>query len=368
MCRQPAENGAGERELRKGKMTEIRWSRRYFLSAVRAALILGAVFLAAAVPGRAQAAEDIVGISHQKYTYRELSGDIAELRRRYPKLVRWRSVGRSADNRRIYEVTIGNPKAKKHLIVFANIHAREYMTTQLVMRQAEITLRCRSDYVEGTNTKIGEVLNQCQIHIFPSINPDGTAISQFGIRAIRNVSLRNRLRKMPGSAWPSLWKANARGVDLNRNWNSGFYRRGTRGWQGYSGPRAFSEPETQAVRKAVLRIRRSGKLLGILNYHATGSLIYGRSTGAKSITNAIRLSNRMASVARARTGYTMVSSDVNGRGGYCLEYWRFKMHVPTITLEIGTSPCPLPSSEFMSIWLDNYDLVLREAMALGNIS
>ncbi len=334
---------------------------------IRAVLLLAAACTVLTAPGKADAAEEIVGISHQKYTYGELSGDIAALAKKYPKLVRWSSAGRSADRRRIYELTIGNPKAKKHFVAIANLHAREYMTTQLVMRQAEITLRCRRDNVAGTNTKISRILNQCQIHIFPSVNPDGTAISQFGFRAIRNASLRTRLQRMAGSSWPSLWKANARGVDLNRNWSSGFYQRGTRGWQGYSGPRAFSEPETRALRNAILRIRRSGRLLGILNYHATGSLIYGRSTGASNSTRAIRLSNRMATTAQERTGYTMLSSAANGTGGYCLEYWRFKRRVPIITLEIGTSPCPLPVSEFIPIWLKNYDLVLREVMALGGI-
>jgi protein MpaA len=50
-------------------------------------------------------------------------------------------------------------------------------------------------------------------------------------------------------------RQNARGVDLNRNFDSQWRPIGRRWDPQYSGPRPWSEPETRLVRRLVLRIR-----------------------------------------------------------------------------------------------------------------
>lgn len=50
-------------------------------------------------------------------------------------------------------------------------------------------------------------------------------------------------------------RQNARGVDLNRNFGSGWRRNGAPGTRYYAGPRPFSEPEARAVRRLVTRLR-----------------------------------------------------------------------------------------------------------------
>ena len=50
-------------------------------------------------------------------------------------------------------------------------------------------------------------------------------------------------------------RLNGRGVDLNRNFPSGWRAIGRRWDPQYSGPRPFSEPETRAVRRLIERIR-----------------------------------------------------------------------------------------------------------------
>ena len=184
-------------------------------------------------------------------------------------------IGQSADDRNLYEVVLGNPQAKKHLVVIANLHAREYMTTQLCMRQIEYYLNYYNKKINGT--KVSKVLDKVAIHYVPSCNPDGTAISQFGTSAIRDKDLREALRRMSGSS--TTWKANARGVDLNRNWDVAFRKGGTRGSSGFRGNRAASEPEIKALVKMINRIEKKGKIMGVVSYHSTGSILYGRCAG-----------------------------------------------------------------------------------------
>ena len=140
---------------------------------------------------------EVVVTSHQKYSYGEYKKDLKEIQHKYGDKCQINVIGESLDNRNLYEVILGNPEAKKHMVVVANLHAREYMTVQLAMRQIEYYLSNYHKKIAGK--KVSAVLDKVAIHVVPSANPDGTAISQFGFGAIRNQRLRTNLRKMPGS-------------------------------------------------------------------------------------------------------------------------------------------------------------------------
>ena len=75
---------------------------------------------------------------------------------------------------------------------------------------------------------------------------------------------------------------------------------------------------------------------------------------------------KMYRLARSITGYT--SGDSYGSGspsvGSMRDYIMEKIKSPSITLEIGVIGCPLPTSQFASIWGKNHALVLREAKLL----
>ncbi len=323
--------------------------------------VLTVVFMAAIFfgVGHVDAKAAIVSTSHQKYTYGEYKTDIKQLKKKYKKNCHVNVIGKSADNRNLYEVVVGNPDAKKHLVVIANLHAREYMTTQLCMKQIEYYLDNYKMKVNGK--KISKVLKKVAIHYVPSCNPDGTAISQFGRGSIRDKTLRSNLYKMSGSS--SRWKANARGVDLNRNWDVSFKKRGSRGPSGYSGPSAASEPETKAIVKMVDRIeKKEGRIVGVVSYHSTGSILYGRCAG-NATAKVKRQTTRMYQTAQSLTGYSLMPTEYLSRAYGCSrEYFLYKRNIPCITLEVGKGSCPLGSGEFASIWSKNKDVVIREAM------
>ena len=138
---------------------------------------------------------------------------------------------------------------------------------------------------------------------------------------------------MGGSS--SRWKANARGVDLNRNWNVAFKTSGRKGSSGYCGPKAESESETRALVNWSNRIQKQGKIVGIVSYHSTGSIIYGKSTSRapKAVRNA---TTRMYQTAKSLTGYQLVQHESYALPhGYSRTYYLYKKKIPFITVEVG---------------------------------
>ena len=49
-------------------------------------------------------------------------------------------IGKSLDNRDIYEVILGKSNSEKHVLIHAGIHGREYLTSLLVMKQISLDL------------------------------------------------------------------------------------------------------------------------------------------------------------------------------------------------------------------------------------
>ena len=79
--------------------------------------------------------ELIVDSDPQMYTYDQMTRDLQAMEAGYPDLVTLESLTDTPDGRSLWHLVIGDPeKAGRHILVTASIHAREYMTTQLVMK------------------------------------------------------------------------------------------------------------------------------------------------------------------------------------------------------------------------------------------
>lgn len=303
----------------------------------------------------------VVDTEKQLYSYDEMCGDLEELKTLYPDRFSYHSAGVSADGRNIYEIVFGNPDAEKTMIIQAGIHAREYMTSQLVMAQLEFYLCCGKDAVYGDRT-LGRLFEEVSVHVFPMVNPDGVAISQFGLDGISDASMRADIKawydrdKREGATSYSFadylkyWKANANGVDLNRNFAYGFAEysgAGAPGAMKYKGTAPGGEPES-----AVL-IRRTGELSPALavSYHASGSVIYwdyGQTGGLREVCSA------MVDVIHAVNGNEIryAATDKQDAAGYG-DWLVMSEGIPSATVEIGVGTAPLAAGEFPDIWERN---------------
>lgn len=153
----------------------------------------------------------IVSSKDKLYDYEDMTRDLHKLQRKYPGRCRLMSLGESYDGRTIWCLKIGRSSSSKRLVLDGCIHAREWKNAQILTKQAEDILRDYPDFKK-------RFTNTC-VYILPMVNPDGATISQYGYKKIRNRKLQKKIKKLGHN---EEWKANARGVDLNDNFPSGW--------------------------------------------------------------------------------------------------------------------------------------------------
>lgn len=282
--------------------------------------------------------KEFVSMNHQKYTYTEMCGDIQSLCKKYSEYVSYETIGYSEKGRKIYDVILGNKKADKTILVVSTLHAREYIATVVCMKQLEYYLLNYNKTVNGT--KLSDVFAKCNVHYIMMANPDGVTISQ---------------KKR------ALWKGNANGVNLNRNFPYAFKKEGSRKAGSYSGKKAASERETQAVIRLTKKLKKT-QTLAVVNYHAMGQIVFG-DYGRKNKSLRADIKN-MYNIARRTTGYSSSAGYGGSSNGNYREYLIYKLKVPSVTIEIGRSSCPVPKYQYASTFKRNKLLVLREAVWL----
>ena len=292
------------------------------------------------------------------YTYDILEEDIRELQKAYQGKLKVRSIGSSADGRSIYELIIGNESAATHILIDAAIHAREYITSNLCMRQLEYLLYFYDDgCYDGKPLKTW--LNNVCVHFVPMANPDGVSISQFGLDGIRDEGYKALVQQAYADdaaagftgldlpAYLTRWKANARGVNLNQNFDAMFDQASGRSQvpsgDQYRGPYAASEPET----KALTALYDSRVWRAVINYHAQGQVLYWDIENNKMREHSRDLSNNLMLI----TGYQKA---IGGGGGGFKEYVQLcSRPAASVTIEVGLGTCPLPGTQMDTIWAQN---------------
>jgi carboxypeptidase T len=190
------------------------------------------------------------------HSAQSLEQDLRRLAEEHAEIAELHQVGRSVEDRPILALRIGERRGSANKLLFLGCHhAREWIAVEVPYLLAEYLVSSAS------TDPIQHWLTQGEIWIAPMVNPDGHEYSRTHDRLWR----KNRRQNPDGSF----------GVDPNRNYG---YMWGTLNVntsshvpsdQTYVGPRAFSEPETRAVRNLVAR----ELFLGVITYHSYSQLI-----------------------------------------------------------------------------------------------
>ncbi len=285
----------------------------------------------------------IVSSKNPCYDYEDLTRDCHKLTKRYSGKIHLSTLGTTYDNRQIWCLRVGSESATRRLVINAAIHAREWKNTQVLMRQTEELMRSYSDYQDR--------LKDTCVYIIPMDNPDGVTISQYGYKKISDKKFRKRVKKLKHN---EEWKANARGVNLNDNFPAGFRKGKHRkpDYMRYSGKKAGSEKETKALMAFINQVNPQA----VMNLHSTGSIVYWDFNVEDKLHKQLEA---MANKVHSFTKYTLMpkSSSTDAAGGFA-DWLVYKKGIVSVTVETGTSVCPLPHSEYKTIRKKNKKLLM----------
>lgn len=271
------------------------------------------------------------------YTYDEMLKDICELKNKYADLIKVKSIGKSYESRDIPIIKLG--KGSKKITLNGSHHAREYISTTFLMEMIEVYAESynKNEIIDGYDVK--KLLDEVTLYIVPMVNPDGVTIVQYGLEKTKFPLIVEKLNGEDNNF--DSWKANARGVDLNRQypykWDS-FIGPDSPAPEGFKGDKPLSEKETQALYK----LTSENNFLMHVAYHTQGEIIfwYTNQTG-NFFDKCYSITSRLSSL----TGYSLLSksSQSNSCAGY--KDWTIsKFKKPGFTIElcpyIGSKPYP----------------------------
>lgn len=278
----------------------------------------------------------------ERYSYEQLLQDLDALTAAHPESTSLSSIGTSELGQKIPVLLIGDPDAEYHVLLQGAIHGREHMTAWLLMALADFWLA----------RDIAEYGDICY-HIIPMVNPDGVAIAQNGTLDSTQTQIFFRdvvqgFSSADHTSYTALWKANALGIDLNRNFPTGWDTlegRSEPSAQLYRGDAPFCAAETAALRDYTMAY----PFALTVSYHASGSFIY-YEYGSKQPVNT--RSESLANAVSAVTGYPLRHSEGVDAAGY--KDWAIdELEIPSLTVEIGCERSPLLFQEIYSIFARN---------------
>lgn len=278
------------------------------------------------------------------------------LKRRYP-FIQTGTIGKSVMGKEIPYLRIGTGGTQ--VFYNASFHANENITTPLLLKFAEEYAKA---YAQGTTlygVPTDGLYNTYQLYLVPIVNPDGVdLVNGLLTNGIYYRRAQQIAADYPSIPFPSGWKANIEGVDLNLQFPAGWENaKEIKFSQGYVSPAPRDyvgvAPLTAPESAAVYRFTREHNFSLILAYHTQGEVIYW-----KYLDYEPEKSYEIAQYFGKVSGYTVEETpQESGYAGY-KDWFIQEYDRPGYTIEVGRGENPLPMSQFDQIYEDNRGILL----------
>ena len=142
---------------------------------------------------------------------------LLRLRRQFP-FVYVKTLTRTAFGRSVYALQFGSGSRK--LLITAGHHANETITSDAVWQWLFTFCNALLDGRTVCGAEARELYHNAMVYLVPLVNPDGADLAA-GVCASGSPEYRaaaDIAAQYPDIPFPSGWKANLRGVDLNLNY------------------------------------------------------------------------------------------------------------------------------------------------------
>lgn len=281
----------------------------------------------------------------QIYRYDNLVSDLNQLAKQFPNLVELEMIGTSVEGRKLLALKVGTGDVK--VICHGAHHAREWMTSRLIV---DFICHLMTSETKPWKHIRKEWLDRITFWFVPMVNPDGVTLVQDGPDHFSN---RDELIDLNDDSLDfSSWKANARGVDLNRqypiDWEEIQADPGRPSSSNYKGEHPLSEPEI----KSLVDFVNQHDFDCALAYHSSGEEIFWRYNLPNRFIESFRpLANQLADV----TKYCLIEPEGIPSGGGFTDWFLTKFKKPSFTFEIAPyiGPRPVPDHYYDQVFYDN---------------
>lgn len=291
------------------------------------------------------------------YTSQILNMNINALKTIYPFL-EISTIGTSVLGKKLQCIKFGN--GRKEIFYTAATHGNEWITASLLMKFLETLSK---SYVNNMNIfgyNARELFSNASLYIVPMVNPDGVDLVT-GLLSENSWGYNNAKRissNFPDIPFPSGWKANIEGIDLNLQFPAGWldakeikYAQGfdkpaPRDFVGY-GP--LTAPEAVALYNFTLR--HNFNLM--ITYHTQGRVIYYQYQD-QTPPNSKEIAEKFSEVS----GYTLEEVPKNSSFAGYKDWFILYYNKPGFTIEVGLGTNPIPISQFAGIYRENLGILV----------
>jgi g-D-glutamyl-meso-diaminopimelate peptidase len=264
---------------------------------------------------------------HQIYTVDRMEKDLKTLQETYHFQVD--TLGKTAQGSDIWAAKLG--KGERSILLVGSHHAREWLTTTLLMSMLEEYAEAYSQgaSIAGYSTNS---LDDVSIWFVPLLNPDGVRIQQGDFSDLSrkekfSVWKMNRFSKN----W-SRWKANANGIDVNRQYPAGWNTLKTGvhrpHYQFYKGKHPLQAEEAKAL---VSFTKQIDPLIAVA-YHTSGrEIFWNYHNEPDHIARDYKLAKKAADI----TGYELAIPEKNANGSGFTDWFITEFQRPAMTIELS---------------------------------
>jgi len=290
------------------------------------------------------------------YTSQILNLNLTALKKIYPFLD-ISSIGRSVLGKNLSVIKFGN--GLKEVFYCAGTHANEWITVPLLMKYLE---NLSKSYVNNLNIfgiNARELFAKVSLYIIPMVNPDGIDLvtgllseSSWAYNTAKRIA-----NNFPDIPFPSGWKANIEGIDLNLQfpagweqareikYSQGFNKPAPRDFVGY-GP--LTAPE--AVALYTFTLRHNFSLM--ITYHTQGRVIYYQYQD-QTPPGSQELAQHFSELSGYSSEQVPKDSSFAGYKDWFILYY----NMPGFTIEVGLGTNPIPISQFAGIYRENLGIL-----------
>lgn len=280
---------------------------------------------------------------------------------RYPFLGR-SVIGRSVMGKPLFALSFGT--GANRVVYNASHHANEWICTPLLFKYIEELCTAYSSGTAIFGQSASEMFRLSTVVFVPAVNPDGIDLVTGALGDGEYFESARRIAaRYPAIPFPSGWKANILGVDLNLQYPAGWETaRDNKFALGFISPAPAdyvgSAPLVAPESRAMYDFTMSVSPALTLSYHSQGRVIYWKYADYEPPK-----SRQIADAFAAVSGYSVEDTPyASGFAGY-KDWFIQNFNRPGYTVEVGLGTNPLPLSDFDGIYAENIGILTYGALA-----